>query len=157
MLPMAATLSNVGPAVGRPDPLTSFRCSPWSPHIQVWDLQKEFKGHCLRQSSRTDHPTGDDMLTFTHLKSVTYLEVWSTDDMFTKCFLGVEDVLDWSVSLASSPLDIPSVSNNPRVACSVAGVLLYCRGPVPVDVVPTLPMAATLSNVGPAGGRPDEG
>jgi hypothetical protein len=62
---------------------------------------KEFKRHCLRQSSRTDLPTGDDMLTFTHLKSVTYLEVWSNDDMFTKCFLGLEDGLAWSVSLAN--------------------------------------------------------
>ena len=91
------------------------------------------------------------MVTFTHWMSVTYLEVWSNDDMFTKCFLGLEDGLDWSVSLASSPLDILSVSNNPRVACSVAGVLLYCRGPVPIDVVPMLPMAAALSNVGPVG------
>ena len=93
-------------------------------------VPKEFKGHCLRQSSRTDLPTGDDMLTFTHLKSVTYLEVWSNDDMFTKCFLGLEDGLGWSVSLASSPLDILSDSNNPRVACPVAGVLFSCMGPV---------------------------
>ena len=61
----------------------------------------DFKGHCLRQSCRTDLPLGDDMLTFTQLKSVMYLDVWLDDDMFAKCFLGLEDGLDWSVSLAN--------------------------------------------------------
>ncbi len=44
-------------------------------------------------------------------------------------------------------LDSLSVSNNPRVACSVVGVLRYCRGPVPGEVVPILPIAATISTV----------
>ena len=61
----------------------------------------EFKGLCLRQSCRTHLPIGDDMLTFSQLKSVMYLDVWLDDDMFAKCFLGLEDGLDWSVSLAN--------------------------------------------------------
>ena len=53
------------------------------------------------------------------------------------------------------PLDSLSVSNNPSIACSIAGTLCFCRGPVPGAVDPMLPMAATLSSVGPAVGRPD--
>lgn len=62
---------------------------------------RDFKGQCVRQSTRVDLPDGDEMLTFTQLKSVTYLEIWLNDAMFTTCFLGLDDGLDWSVSLAN--------------------------------------------------------
>jgi len=61
----------------------------------------EFKGECLRHSCRTDLPVADEMRTFSQLKSIAYLDVWSDDDMFTKCFIGLSDSLDWSVSLAN--------------------------------------------------------
>lgn len=62
---------------------------------------RDFKSNCMRQAARTDLPIGDEMLTFVHLKSVSHLQVWLNDDMFIKCFLGLDDAWDWSVSLAN--------------------------------------------------------